>query len=132
MQRGGLLPVVVFLLAAAGAVWYFQDEILRSFAPAPELTPIPAVVAAPARYDGKQVTVKGVVTSTSDIRLASGAGSRSYTLKEGAAELVVVPQDSLPTRGQQLLVTGIVSQPPRDKGLAPRLAESRRKPAPKS
>ena len=76
MQRGGLLPVVVFLLAAAGAVWYFEDEILRSFAPAPELTPIPAVVAAPARYDGKQVTVKGVVTSTSDIRLATGAGSR--------------------------------------------------------
>jgi len=124
----GISLIVLFLIAVGGAAWYFWDDLRPQLtgAGAPELTPIPAIVAAPARYDGKEVTVKGVVNSTSDIRLASGAGSRSYTLKEGAAEIVVVPRDSLPARGQTFVVTGRVARPPADRGLAPRLAEIKR------
>ena len=124
----GLWLIVLFLIAVAGATWYFWDDLRPQLtgANAPELTPIPAIVAAPARYDGKEVTVKGVVNSTSDIRLASGAGSRSYTLKEGTAEIVVVPRDSLPVRGQTFVVTGRVARAPADRGLAPRLAEMKR------
>ena len=70
--------------------------------------------------------MKGVVTSTSDIRLASGAGSRCYTLKEGAAEIVVVPQRvAADARAVAYSSPASLSQPPGDKGLAPRLAESR-------
>ena len=127
MPRGFWL-IVLFLLGLAGAAWYFWDDLRPQLAGSsgPETTPIPSIVAAPGRYDGKAVTVKGVVNSTSDIRLASGAGSRSYTLKEGNAEIVVVPQDSLPARGQAYTVTGKVSRAPPDRGLAPRLAETKR------
>ena len=127
MPRGVWL-IVLFLLGLAGAAWYFWDDLRPQLAGSsgPEITPIPSIVAAPARYDGKEVTVKGVVNSTSDIRLASGAGSRSYTLKEGNAEIVVVPQDALPARGQAYTVTGKVSRAPPDRGLAPRLAETKR------
>ena len=124
----GLWLIVVFLIGVGGAAWYFWDELRPQLtrSSAPELTPIPAIVAAPARYDGKEVTVKGIVTATSDIRLSSGAGSRSYTLKEGAAEIVVTPRESLPARGQTFTVTGRVSPAPPDRGLAPRLAETKR------
>jgi hypothetical protein len=127
MPRGFWL-IVLFLLGLAGAAWYFWDDLRPQLAGSsgPEITPIPSIVAAPVRYDGKEVTVKGVVNSTSDIRLSSGAGSRSYTLKEGNAEIVVVSQDALPARGQAYTVTGKVSRPPGGQGLAPRLAETKR------
>jgi hypothetical protein len=127
MPRGFWL-IVLFLLGLAGAAWYFWDDLRPQLAGSsgPELTPIPSIVAAPGRYDGKEVTVKGVVNSTSDIRLSSGAGSRSYTLKEGNAEIVVVSQESLPARGQIYTVTGKVSRAPPGRELAPRLAETKR------
>ena len=127
MPRGFWL-IVLFLLGLAGAAWYFWDDLRPQLAggSGPEITPIPSIVAAPARYDGKEVTVKGVVNSTSDIRLASGGGSRSYTLKEDNAEIVVVPEESLPAHGQTYTVTGKVSRSPPDRGLAPRLAETKR------
>jgi hypothetical protein len=126
MPRGFWL-IVLFLIGLAGAAWHFWDDLRPQLtSTGPEITPIPSIVAAPARYDGKEVTVKGIVNSTSDIRLASGAGSRSYTLKEGNVEIVVVPRDALPARGQPYTVTGKVSRPPGGQGLAPRLAETKR------
>ena len=130
MPRGFWL-IVLFLIGVAGAVWHFWDDLKPQLSgitgpSGPEITPIPSIVAAPSRYDGKEVTVKGMVNSTSDIRLSSGAGSRSYTLKEGNVEIVVVPRESLPARGQTYTVTGKVSRPPGGQGLAPRLAETKR------
>jgi hypothetical protein len=125
MPRGVWL-IVLFLIGVGTAAWYFWDDVRPQLtSTAPDITPIPSIVAAPARYDGREVTVKGIVNSTSDIRLASGAGSRSYTLKEGNVEIVVVPRDALPARGQTYTVTGKVS-PPGRQGLAPRLAETKR------
>lgn len=127
MPRGFWL-IVVFLIGVAGAVWHFWDDLKPQLTgpSGPEITPIPSIVAAPVRYEGRDVTVKGIVNSTSDIRLASGAGSQSYTLKEGNVEIVVVPRESLPARGQSYTVTGKVSRPPGGQGLAPRLAETKR------
>ncbi len=119
--RGVLLTILLLGIAAAGTWWYwFRPQATAA------ITPIPAIVAAPGQYDGRQVTVQGVVASTSDIRPSSGAGSRTYTLREGAAEIVVMAAESLPARGQAFAVTGTVSQPPHGQGLAPRLAESKR------
>jgi hypothetical protein len=126
MPRGFWL-IVLFLIGVAGAAWHFWDDLRpQLMTTGPEITPIQAIVAAPARYDGKDVTVKGVVNSTSDIRLSTGAAHRSYGLKDGNAELVVIPRDSLPPRGHTYTVTGKVSRPPAAQGLAPRLAETKR------
>jgi hypothetical protein len=123
----GFWLIVVFLIGLAGAIWHFWDDLWPQLTTtAPEITPIQSIVSAPARYDGKEVTVKGVVNSTSDIRLSTGAGHRSYGLKEGNAELVVIPRDSLPPRGHTYTVTGKVSRAPTGQGLAPRLNETKR------
>jgi hypothetical protein len=133
-QRGRVwLVALAGVVAAAGAAWYFfPDEVQqtvrqaeKALDPGPTLTPLRDVAAAPARFQGKEVTVQGTVTSTSEL-VMSGQATRFYTLKSEGAEVVVTVSDSLPVRGQGLRVTGVVSEAPRGKGLAPRLAEKRR------
>jgi hypothetical protein len=58
--------------------------------------------------------------------MSGGPATRFYTLKGEGGEIVVTVRESLPARGQALMVTGVVSEAPRGKGLAPRLAEKRR------
>jgi hypothetical protein len=128
MPRGSWLAVLLSV-GLAGAAWHFRDELRMRLVPGPTFTPIASIVAAPARYDGKEVTVKGVVSSTSEIRLSGGAAHLSYSLKEDGAELVVVAREAVPPRGHPYTVTGTISRPP-GRGLAPRLAETRRERTP--
>ncbi len=129
---GRFLAGLVILAALAGAGWHFRQDIeawLRAFtASGPPLASIAEIVAAPQRFDGREVTVTGTVSSTSEVSFAGGAPSRNYTLREGRAEIVVASGRALPPRGQTLQVTGKVSRPP-GAGLAPRLAETRREAA---
>ncbi len=135
MPRGRVWVIVlVGLAAAAGAAWTFFPEELKRAAghaekvlePGPAITPLRDVATAPARFQDKEVTVQGTVTSTSELVMSGGQASRFYTLKAEGAEIVVTVRESLPARGQFLEVTGVVSEAPRGKGLATRLAEKRR------
>lgn len=124
MPRAFWLSVLA-VVCLAGAGWHFRDTLWAHFAPGPTITPIASIVAAPGRFEGKSVTVRGVVGSTSELRLAGGAKHLSYSLKANGAELVVEPRETLPPRGHAYMVTGTISRPP-GAGLAPRLAETRR------
>lgn len=115
------MALVLLALAAAGAWYYFGFPRLPF-----GVTPIVEIVAAPARFDGREVTVQGVVSGTSDIRLPGGTIQRSYALNDAGAELVVLIQGPLPARGQSLRVSGTVARPPPNQGLAPRLVEKQR------
>ena len=134
MQRGRAWLVLLLVLAAAGGAWYLfradveraVGEVEKALEPGPTLTPIRDVVAAPARFQGKEVTVQGTVTSTSEVVMSGGAASRFYTLKAEGTEIIVLVRESLPTRGQALMVTGVVAEASKGKGLAPRLTEKRR------
>jgi hypothetical protein len=138
VQRGRVWLVLLLVVAAAGGVWYFfradveraVGEVEKALEPGPPLTPIRDVAMAPARFGGKEVTVRGTVTSTSELVMSSGAASRFYTLKGEGGEIVVTVRQSLPARGQTLVVTGVVAEAPKGKGLVPRLAETRREHAP--
>ncbi len=131
MPRGRAWIVLLLVLAAAGGVWhFFRADVEQALEPGPTLTPIRDVVAAPARFQGKELTVQGTVSSTSEVVMSGGATSRFYTLKGEGGELVVTVRESLPIRGQTLTVTGVVAEGPKGKGLAPRLTERRRERAP--
>ena len=136
MQRGRVwLVFLLLIVAAAGGAWYFfradvekaLGQAGKALEPGPTITPIRDIAAAPARFVGKEVTVQGAVTSTSEVVMSGGWASRFYTLKSEGAEIVVVVRESLPARGQSLTVTGVVAEAaPKGKGLAPRLTETRR------
>lgn len=131
MQRGRAWLMLLLVVAAMGGAWYFfRPDIEKALEPGPTLTPIRDLVAAPGRLQGKEVTVQGTVSSTSEVVMSGGAASRFYTLKGEGGEIVVMVRESLPTRGQALVVTGIVAEAPQGKGLAPRLTERRRERAP--
>ena len=131
MPRGRAWIVLLLVLAAAGGVWhFFRVDVEKAFEPGPTVTPIRDVVAAPARFQGKELTVQGTVSSTSEVVMSGGAASRFYTLKGEGGELVVTVREGLPIRGQTLVVTGVVAEGPKGKGLAPRLTERRRERAP--
>jgi hypothetical protein len=126
---GRFLVGLALLAALAGAAWHFRQEIEASVrtltADRPATTPIAEIVGAPQRFDGKAVTITGTVSGTSEISFAGAAPSRSYTLRDGKAEIVVEARGGLPARGQVVTVTGTASRPP-GRGLAPRVAETKR------
>jgi hypothetical protein len=137
MQRGRIWIVLLVVLAAAaaGGAWYFfrpevekaMGQVEKALEPGPTITPIRDIVAAPSRFAGKEVTVQGAVTSTSEVVTSGGWTSRFYTLKGEGAEIVVLVKESLPGRGHSLTVTGVVAEAtPKGKGLAPRLNEKQR------
>jgi hypothetical protein len=125
-------PFVALLLLAclAGAGWRFRHDVeawVRAFMGGP-VTPIADLVAAPQRFDGREVTVTGTVSGTSEVSFGGAPPTRTYTLRDGRAEIVIDARGALPLRGQMLTVTGKAARPP-GAGLAPRLAEARREAA---
>lgn len=123
------LARVLIVGAFAGTAWHFRNDIeawIRTLtASGPALTSIAEIVASPQRFDGREVTVAGTVSGTSEVSYAGRPPSRSYTLREGKVEIVVDTPSALPARGQTLTVTGKAARPA-GQGLAPRLAEAKR------
>ena len=124
-RRRRLLSLLAVGVLAGAAAWSYFGPFRALRLPF-GLTPIPDVVAAPARFEAREITVRGVVSGTGELRLSNGGRQRFYALSEDGAELVVVTQGTLPARGQSLVVTGTVTRPPPGQGLAPRLAERQR------
>jgi hypothetical protein len=104
MPRGRVWIVLLVLLAAAGGAWYFfraevetaVGRVEKALESGPTITPIRDIVAAPSRFAGKEVTVRGAVTSTSEVVTSGGWTSRFYTLKGEGAEIVVLVREVLP------------------------------------
>ena len=69
-------------------------------------TPISDVVKNAGSYEGKPVKVRGKVI---DVVQLPVAGVRYYVLREGDAELLVVPTENVPAMGAQVSVVGTVS-----------------------
>ncbi len=69
-------------------------------------TSIRDIAQKPSAYEGKTVKVRGEV---SDVVQVPVAGLRYYTLRDGDAELFVVPSENVPAMGERTSVTGVVS-----------------------
>jgi len=88
-------------------------------------TPIKEIVASPARFDGQEVKVTGVVTSATKIPFVE---MKAYVIREDGAELTVTTLGTLPGIDEKVSVQGKVESAAivggRSMGL--RLIESRR------
>jgi hypothetical protein len=66
-------------------------------------TPVSRVVADPFRYQGRPVSVRGVVAWVGEI---PPVGKRGFTLEEGGSRLLVLSDRPLPAIGASLKVAG--------------------------
>ena len=68
-------------------------------------TPIRRILDDPARYDGREVTVRGDVTDSANLVVV-----RYYHLEDGTGRIAVVAKGAVPRRGASLKVRGVVRQ----------------------
>jgi hypothetical protein len=68
-------------------------------------TSIKEIVAAPARFDGQEVKVTGVVTSATKVPLVE---TKAYVIRADDAELTVTTLGALPALNEKVSVQGKV------------------------
>ena len=66
-------------------------------------TDVNEIVKAPAKFEGREVKLKGHVRITMWL-----AKFKSYTVRDATGEITVVTQGVLPDRGSEVVVKGIV------------------------
>lgn len=68
-------------------------------------TKIADIAADPRKYDGKEVSVAGEVTDTTNLLIA-----RYFKVSDGSGEIIVVTERPLPREGEKVTVKGTVRQ----------------------
>ncbi len=68
-------------------------------------TPVEKILNHTAKYENREVKVKGRVESTTNIRIM-----KYYILDDGTGEIYVVTDDPLPPEGSKQTAKGIVKQ----------------------
>ena len=63
------------------------------------------IIANPAKYESKEVKVKGKVSDSMKIPFVE---IKMYTLKDGTGEILVIPGASLPGMNESVTVKGVV------------------------
>lgn len=88
-------------------------------------TPIKEIVASPARFDGQDVKVSGIVTSATKIPFVE---MKAYVLRDEGAELTVTTLKTLPAVGEKASVQGKIESAAivGGRGVGLRLIEDRR------
>lgn len=68
-------------------------------------TKIGDILADPRRYDGREVTIAGTVTDTTNLLVA-----KFFTVEDRTGKIVVVTERPLPREGDRITVTGVVHE----------------------
>lgn len=68
--------------------------------------PVADILSNPARYEGQEVKVKGVVVDVTKISLL---GVSYYTINDQGSQIMVTAKDSLPATNKQVIVIGRVA-----------------------
>ena len=77
----------------------------------PEHRSIAEIERNPGRYEGKKVTVAGVVRDTYGISIpGTGIGGGAYKIDDGTGSIWVLATDrGIPSKGAEIAVEGVVS-----------------------
>ncbi|NWF99499.1 MAG: hypothetical protein HXY19_00930 [Thermoanaerobaculaceae bacterium] len=68
-------------------------------------TRIGDILANPRKYDGREVTVAGKVTDTTNLLVV-----KYFTVSDGTGKIPVVTERPLPREGESITVTGTVEE----------------------
>ena len=68
-------------------------------------TPIKEIIAAPTKFEGKEVRLHGAAKNVTKIPFID---LKLYTLQDGTGEIPVVTQGDVPAEGEKLTVKGVV------------------------
>jgi hypothetical protein len=68
-------------------------------------TKIGDIVAAPAKFEGQEVKVKGTVIGALQLPILD---VKSYTLRDDSGEIAVLTHENVPQKDTQVALTGIV------------------------
>lgn len=96
IRRGARILVPILALTALAACDYLPVGYV----------PVGDIVAAPVNFEGKEVKLKGRVTSISRLPIVD---FKSFVLKDGAAEIAVTTQGSLPAVNDEVKLSGTVN-----------------------
>lgn len=97
-----IIPIVVVALAAASYFALYEGMPLIEKAMA---TDVGRLVDQPNEFDGRRVTIRGVVVDRAAIMGVGG-----YRLKQGNAEIFVVSGRGIPPPGAEITVSGTFKQ----------------------
>lgn len=95
MQR--IIIAITILVVLGGGVFYYFAKI--------DHTPIAKILKNPRDYDGKQLTIAGVVTDKTSLILM-----KYFKVKDDSGEIIVITKRSLPEVGNKVRVKGNVEE----------------------
>lgn len=90
-------------------------------------TPIKDIAADSARFEGKEVRIRGTVSQITKIPFLD---LHEYTVRDAGGEIAVTPKDKLPAMDEAVTVKGVVENAAiiGGQGLRPRIRETLRLP----
>ncbi len=92
-----LVIMFLILLAAGAGTWYYVSHIRH--------ISIEKIIASPQKFEGKEVTLEGVVTD----RTSFFAGLKFFKLKDKTGEIIVLTRQSLPQVKSAVSVKGMIN-----------------------
>jgi hypothetical protein len=94
-----LLAIVFLIIIVAGAgVWYYMNQ-LRS-------TPIEKILASPQQFEGKEVTIEGLVTERTTFFVVL----KFFKLRDKTGEIIVLTKQTLPQVKSTVSVKGRIDE----------------------
>lgn len=68
-------------------------------------TEIGDIVAAPAKFEGQEVKLKGTVTGALQVPILE---VKSYTLRDDTGEVAILTHENVPVKGTEVALRGVV------------------------
>jgi hypothetical protein len=94
-----LLAIIFLIVVAAGAgVWYYVNHLQR--------TPIEKILASPQKFEGKEVTIEGLVTDRTSFFVVL----KFFKLKDKTGEIIVLTKQGLPHVKSTVSVRGKIDE----------------------
>ncbi len=92
------LIILLIVIAAGAGAWYYMSHIQH--------TSIERILASPQKFEGKEVTIEGVVTDRTSFFVVL----KFFKLRDKTGEIIVLTKQSLPQVKSTVSVKGKIDE----------------------